>query len=100
MQKAQLFYSEALQHDAAHEGAMLALARLHLAANDLDTCEKQCETLLRVSPGNREASMMIADLMFRKDQHQEATYHFQRLLQESAAQFGALEKLLALLRRA
>jgi hypothetical protein len=35
-------------------------ARDHLMNNDLDSCQHQCVTLLRIDPANKEASMMLA----------------------------------------
>jgi tetratricopeptide repeat protein 21B len=44
--------------------------------------------------------MMLADIMLRKDQFEAAIYHFQQLLDLRAANFAALARLIALLRRA
>jgi tetratricopeptide repeat protein 21B len=70
----------------------------------------------------QEASMMLADVMFRKEEHDAATYHFQQvrhsrlnprlldphlvlaavlqLLEKNPTQYAALSKLIQLLRRA
>ena len=59
-------YSEALKHNDAHEKAILALARLQLSRGELDDAQAQCMTLMRIDGANREASMILADLMLQK----------------------------------
>src|SRR5690348_15274375 len=65
----------------------------------------------------QEAAMMLADLMFQRNEHDAATFHFQRthiththtehthahiteLLEKNPTQYTALHKLIQLLRRA
>lgn len=55
---------------------------------------------MRLDPSNREASLMLADVMFRKNEHEAATFHFQQLLEKNPTQYAALDKLVQLLRRA
>ena len=43
---------------------------------------------------------MLADLMFRKQEYDAATYHFQQLLERSPDHYEALARLVELLRRA
>ena len=52
-----------------------------------------------MDPANEEASMMLADLMFKKNEFDAATYHFQQLLEKKPNHYIALSKLLQLLRR-
>jgi len=94
------FYEEALKHQESHERAMLALARLHLNRGELEAAQNQCVTLMRIDPGNQDASMMLADLMLQKSEWEAAIYHFQQLLEKTPAHFRAMVKLLQLLRRA
>ena len=93
------FYNEALKHDETSERAMIAVARLHLARGELDSCQQQCMALIRVDPGNEAATMMLADVMFRR-QDDTATYHFEQLLEKTPNNYVALHNLLVLLRRA
>ena len=55
--------------------------------------------LQRVDPANEEASMMLADLMFKKNEFDAATYHFSRLIEKKPNHYVALSKLLQLLIR-
>jgi len=105
------YYGETLRNDDAHEKSILALARIHLQKNELDICEKQLMTLLRVDPTNEEASMLMAELMMmlasqggRSDgaaqEYKDATFYYQTLLDKKPCNYNALAKLIFLLRRA
>ena len=94
------FFGEALKHDNTHEGALVALAELHKERNELDLCQQQCVTLLRIDSTNDQASMMLAELMFMKKETDSAIFHFQQLLEKRPTYYIALEKLLRLLRHA
>lgn len=93
-------YSEALKHNDAHEKAILALARLQLSRGELEAAQELCMALMRIDGTNREASMILADLMLQKSEWEAAIFHFQQLLERAPANFEAIVKLLQLLRRA
>jgi tetratricopeptide repeat protein 21B len=57
-------YEEALQHTPDHCPSLLALARLALAAGDLEGCQARCSALLQVQPDHEDAAIMLAELMF------------------------------------
>jgi tetratricopeptide repeat protein 21B len=59
-------YNEALRHNETHSGSLLALARMHIEAGNMDQCQQQCVLLLKHDPDNEEASVMLAELMFHK----------------------------------
>uniref|UniRef100_A0A669QPC0 Tetratricopeptide repeat protein 21B n=1 Tax=Phasianus colchicus TaxID=9054 RepID=A0A669QPC0_PHACC len=80
-EKAIKFYKEALVHCETDKKAMLELARLYLAQDDSDACQHQCSLLLRNEQDNEAATMMMADLMFRKQDYEQAVFHFQQLLE-------------------
>ncbi|XP_020631172.1 tetratricopeptide repeat protein 21B-like [Orbicella faveolata] len=79
---------------------MLALARLYLTVDDLDSCQQQCVQLLKMDSENDAATVMMADLMFRKNEYDSATFHFQQLLERKPDHYSALARLINLLRRA
>ena len=60
---------------------MLELAKLYLLTEELDSCEHQCMMLLKNDQENDAATVMLADLKFRKNEYDDATYHFQQLLE-------------------
>lgn len=39
---------------------MLALAKLYLTVDDLEACQQQCVTLLRMDPGNDSATVVCS----------------------------------------
>eukprot|EP00443_Scrippsiella_acuminata_P048484 CAMPEP_0115266888 /NCGR_PEP_ID=MMETSP0270-20121206/51703_1 /TAXON_ID=71861 /ORGANISM="Scrippsiella trochoidea, Strain CCMP3099" /LENGTH=1292 /DNA_ID=CAMNT_0002683005 /DNA_START=234 /DNA_END=4112 /DNA_ORIENTATION=- len=105
------YYGETLRHDDTHEKSILALARIHLLKNELDICEKQLMTLLRVDPANEEASMLMAELMMLlaaqggrseggAQEYKDATFYYQALLDKKPCNYTALSRLIFLLRRA
>lgn len=103
-EKAMQYYTEALRADDAHERAMLLLAKMHLRRGELEACQHQCVTLMRIShesdDSSEEPSMMLADLMFRRNEYDTATFQFQQLLEKKPNNFQALSRLIMLLRRA
>jgi len=105
------YYSESLKRDDAHERSVLALARIHLQRNQLDTCEKDLTALLRVDPGNEEAAMLMAEVMMMlaasgsrseggEQEYKEAAFQYQTLLDKKPCNYHAMSKLIFLLRRA
>ncbi len=66
---------------------MLELAKLYLTTEDLDACQHQCMTLLKSEKENDSATVMMADLMFRKNEYDQAMYHFQQLLERKPGEW-------------
>lgn len=101
-EKAMQYYNEALRADDAHEPSILLLAKMHLRRGELEACQQQCVTLMRISKDevSEEPSMMLADLMFRRNEYDTATFQFQQLLEKKPNNFQALSRLIMLLRRA
>jgi len=99
-EKAIELYNEALKNSDTHSKSMLALAKMHLADGNLDACQQQCVLLLKHNPDDEEASIMLAELMFHKENYDNSIYHFQQLLDRNPTHWGALSQLIGLLRRA
>ncbi|XP_053120307.1 tetratricopeptide repeat protein 21B isoform X2 [Hemicordylus capensis] len=99
-EKAIKFYKEALVHCETDSKVMLELARLYLAHDDVDACQHQCAVLLKNDPDNSAATMMMADLMFRKQDYEQAVFHFQQLLDRNPDNYATLSRLIDLLKRA
>ena len=99
-EKAISAYKEAQKHDEGNIASMLALAKFHLRRGELEKCQHQCMTLMRVDESNEEATMMLADLMFQKNDYRRATLHYRQLLEKKPDNFRALAKLIRLLRNA
>uniref|UniRef100_A0A8C6VC71 Tetratricopeptide repeat protein 21B n=1 Tax=Naja naja TaxID=35670 RepID=A0A8C6VC71_NAJNA len=99
-EKAITFYKEALVHCETDNKVMLELARLYLALDEVDACQYQCAALLKNDRDNAAATTMMADLMFKKQDYEQAVFHFQQLLDRHPDNYTTLSRLIDLLRRA
>ncbi|XP_062519917.1 tetratricopeptide repeat protein 21B-like isoform X2 [Corticium candelabrum] len=97
--KAIQLYKDALIQNEKDDRIMLALAKLHLSLDNLDACQHQCLTMLKMNKDNDAATVMMADLMFRKGQYESAAFHFQQLLQRKPDHYEALSRMIELLYR-
>ncbi|KAK2509919.1 hypothetical protein MC885_009975 [Smutsia gigantea] len=71
-EKAIKFYREALVHRETDNKIMLELAQLYLAQDNPEACLQHCALLLQSDQDNEAATMMMADLMFRKQDYEQA----------------------------
>ncbi|XP_043931290.1 tetratricopeptide repeat protein 21B [Protopterus annectens] len=94
------FYKEALVYCETDNKVMLELARLYLAQDDINACQHQCALILKNDADNEAATMMMADIMFRKQDYEQAIYHVQQLLENKPDNYPILSRLIDLLRRA
>lgn len=97
--KAIKFYKEALVYNDNDSKVMLDVAGLYLTTEDLDSCQHQLMTLLKNEKENDAATIMLADLMFRKNEYDSAMYHFQQLLTLKPDHYEALSRQIDLMRR-
>ncbi|KAE8595622.1 hypothetical protein XENTR_v10015818 [Xenopus tropicalis] len=92
------YYKEAVLY--SQDGKVkLELSRLYLIMGDLDSCESQCSDLLQDHSLKEEAAMMMADVMFRKQDYTKSIELFHQILEENPDNFTVLSKLIDLLRR-
>ena len=87
------FYKEALAYSPEDTNTLVELARLYLQVNDLEQCQMSCMTLLKADANNEAATVMMADLAFRKVDFETAAFHFQQLLQRRPNYWTALARL-------
>ncbi|XP_041939131.1 tetratricopeptide repeat protein 21B [Alosa sapidissima] len=99
-ERAVKFYKEALVYCESDSKVMLDLARLYLTLDDVEACQQQCSLLLKSDQVNESATLMMADLMFRKQDYDQAIFHFQQLLERKPDNYPTLSRLIDLLRRA
>ncbi|XP_011313823.1 tetratricopeptide repeat protein 21B-like [Fopius arisanus] len=92
-------YKEALQHKPTDIKALLSLAKLYMQVNDLDKCAQSCTALFTADPNNEAASVMMADLAFRKVDFSTAAFHFKQLLMRRPTYWTALARLIEVSRR-
>ncbi|XP_068092032.1 tetratricopeptide repeat protein 21A isoform X2 [Hyperolius riggenbachi] len=93
------YYKEAISYYDTDNKVMMQLSHLFLIMDDLDSCETQCSVLLQDPRYKDEATMMMADIMFRKQQYDQAIQHFHQVLEKTPDNFTVLSKLIDLLRR-
>lgn len=67
--------------------------------NNLDRCAQNCSILLNADPNNEAASVMMADLAFRKVDFETAAFHFRQLLMRQPTYWTALARLIEVSRR-
>jgi len=77
-----------------------ASTKLRLQHEQFDAAHHQCMLLMRIDSGNEEASMVMADIMFRKAEYDAAIYHYQQILDSRPNNYDVLQQLVRLLRRA
>lgn len=99
-ERAVKFYKEALVYCETDCKVMLELAQLYLTLNEVDACQEQCSIILKDDKFNEDATLMMADIMFRKQDYEQAVFHFQQLLERKPDNYPTLSRLIDLLRRA
>uniref|UniRef100_A0A3P8VGK7 Tetratricopeptide repeat domain 21B n=1 Tax=Cynoglossus semilaevis TaxID=244447 RepID=A0A3P8VGK7_CYNSE len=99
-ERAVKFYKEALVYCETDRKVMMELARLYLTLDEVDACQEQCSVILKNDQFNEDATLMMADIMFRKQDYEQAVFHFQQLLERKPDNYPTLSRLIDLLRRA
>ncbi|XP_078279665.1 tetratricopeptide repeat protein 21B-like [Rhinoraja longicauda] len=97
--KAIRYYTEGLTFVENDPKLLIELAQLFLAKGDSDACEYQCIKLLKNIENNNDVNMMMADLMFKKQEYGQALFYYRQLLQTSPDNFLVLSKLITLFRK-
>ncbi|XP_048474316.1 tetratricopeptide repeat protein 21B-like [Rhincodon typus] len=96
--KAICFYKDGLGFVENDSKLMIELAQLYLAKGDSDMCEHLCIKLLKNVQNNNDVNMMMADLMFKKQEYEHAIFYYRQMLQRSPDNFLVLSKLIKLFR--
>lgn len=65
-EQAVTYYKEGLVISPNNIPILVALAKLYMQMNQLELCQQTCNTILRIQPDNEAASVMMADIAFRK----------------------------------
>ncbi|XP_040595708.1 tetratricopeptide repeat protein 21A isoform X2 [Mesocricetus auratus] len=92
-------YKDALSYSPTDNTVALELAQLHLLLGQLDLCEQCCGPLLQTEQTHERAAVMLADLMFRKQNYETAINLYRQVLEKAPDNFLVLNKLIDLLRR-
>ncbi|XP_049583785.1 tetratricopeptide repeat protein 21B-like isoform X2 [Syngnathus scovelli] len=94
------FYREALVHCETDHKLMLELAQIFLTLDEFDACQEQCNVILKKDQFNQDATLMMAELMFRRKDHEQAVVYYQQLLESKPENFSTVSRLIDLLRKA
>ncbi|XP_012929373.1 tetratricopeptide repeat protein 21A isoform X3 [Heterocephalus glaber] len=97
--KAVQSYRDALSYSPTDNKVVLELAHLSLLQGYLDLSEQHCVILLQTDQAHETASLMMADLMFRKQNYEAAINLYHQVLEKAPDNFSVLDKLIDLLRR-
>ncbi|XP_016861332.1 tetratricopeptide repeat protein 21A isoform X13 [Homo sapiens] len=97
--KAVQSYKDVFSYLPTDNKVMLELAQLYLLQGHLDLCEQHCAILLQTEQNHETASVLMADLMFRKQKHEAAINLYHQVLEKAPDNFLVLHKLIDLLRR-
>uniref|UniRef100_A0A665UEK1 Tetratricopeptide repeat domain 21B n=1 Tax=Echeneis naucrates TaxID=173247 RepID=A0A665UEK1_ECHNA len=99
-ERAVKFYKEALVYCETDRKVMLELASLYLTLDESDACQEQCSIILKNDQFNEDATLMMANIMLKKQDYEKAIFHFQQLLERKPDNYQTLSHLIDLLRRA
>ncbi|CAK7311819.1 Tetratricopeptide repeat protein 21A [Vulpes lagopus] len=97
--KAVQSYKDALVYSPTDNKVVLELAKLYMLQGHLDLCEQHCAIILQTEENHESASVMMAELMFRKQKYEAAVNLYQQVLEKAPDNFLILNKLIDLLWR-
>ncbi|XP_036378258.1 tetratricopeptide repeat protein 21B [Megalops cyprinoides] len=98
-ERAKKSYKEALTHCEGDLQIILELAHLRLEQGNMEACYQQCQVLLKNQEDNEEASMLMADLLFRRKEYDTAVLCYKRLMEHTTDNYFVLAKFINMLRR-
>uniref|UniRef100_A0A914CEE5 Tetratricopeptide repeat protein 21B n=1 Tax=Acrobeloides nanus TaxID=290746 RepID=A0A914CEE5_9BILA len=90
--KATELYKEAVLINDHDIKSMLALASIYMSMGKLQQCNQQCQTILSLDRNNNEATLMMADLMYQRNEGEQAIKHFSQILDRNPNQYHALAR--------
>ncbi|KAM6170606.1 tetratricopeptide repeat protein 21A [Rhynchocyon petersi] len=97
--RAEQAFKDALSYSPTDDKVMLDLAQLYLLQGHLDLCEQHCAALLQTQQSHEMASVMMAELMFRKQNYEAAINLYRQILEKAPDNFPVLDKFIDLLWR-
>nr|CAH7760444.1 unnamed protein product [Callosobruchus chinensis] len=93
------YYKEGLDVSPNNVAILTALAKLYMQMNYMELCQQTCGQILRIDPDNETASVIMADIAFRKIDFDMALFHFTQLVAKQPKNWEALARLIEILRR-
>ncbi|XP_075147410.1 tetratricopeptide repeat protein 21B-like [Haematobia irritans] len=98
-EQALIHFKECLKYDPSDIDVLISLSRIYMQMNSMDLCRDVCTQILQIDSNNEAASIMMADLSFRKMDFENAAYHFSQLLLTQPSYWTALARLIEVMRR-
>ncbi|RWS02515.1 tetratricopeptide repeat protein 21B-like protein [Dinothrombium tinctorium] len=92
-------YREALNYDENNMKILMALADLEMITSNFDEAQRYCNSILKLAPDDDQSLLMMADLMFRKNDFEGSMLHFQQILDSNPNNYSALRKFIETARR-
>ncbi|XP_068157433.1 tetratricopeptide repeat protein 21B-like [Drosophila tropicalis] len=92
-------FKECVKYTPNDVEILVSLARLQMNSMEMDLCRDTCLKILQIDSNNESASVMMADLSFRKMEFENAAYHFSQLLISQPCYWTALARLVEVMRR-
>ncbi|XP_019763181.2 tetratricopeptide repeat protein 21B isoform X1 [Dendroctonus ponderosae] len=93
------YYKEGLTVSPNNTSILVALAKLYMQMNYLELCQQTCAIILRIDQDNEAASVLMADIAFRKVDFDMALFHFTQLVSKQPCNWDALIRLIEISRR-
>lgn len=78
---------------------LVSLAKLQMKLQEMDMCRNICLQILQIDNNNEAASVLMADVSFRKMEFENAKYHFSQLLLSQPCNWTALTRLIEVMKR-
>ncbi|XP_072534985.1 tetratricopeptide repeat protein 21B [Salminus brasiliensis] len=94
LEKAEQYYSEALSYCPDDTEIHLQIAQLYYEHHKLDYCKDRCLKILEHDKHHTATSMLLGDVLFRKNQKEEAISLYTDIIHQNPGNFHALARLL------
>ncbi|KAI6240106.1 Tetratricopeptide repeat protein 21B [Aphelenchoides fujianensis] len=79
-----------------HLQTMIRLAHIYMSMGKLQQCNQQCQAIISLDKNNNEATLMLADLMYQRNEGDQALKHFAQLLERNPNHYHALARYIEL----
>ncbi|XP_026769717.3 tetratricopeptide repeat protein 21B [Pangasianodon hypophthalmus] len=98
LESAKQCYSDALSYTPDNIEIHLQVAQLYYEHHQLDYCEDHCLKILKLNENHTSTTMLLADVLFQRNQKEEALNLYTDILYKHPDNFHALVKFLHMLR--
>ncbi|KAF4087868.1 hypothetical protein AMELA_G00076230 [Ameiurus melas] len=98
LEKAKQCYSDALTYSPDDIEIHLQVAQLYYEHQQLNYCEDHCLKILKLNENHTSTTMLLADVLFQRNQKEEALKLYTDILYKHPDNFHALVKFLHMLR--